>query len=90
MVVTDSHSVIRDLKIGQLRSPGTVGCLYGRPGATTVKRREDFQFKTEDGEEYDDDNDDDEVQNSLVVSFVEGSITGEEFPTLNEEYESGE
>ena len=56
----------------------------------TVKRREDFQFKTEDGEEYDDDDDDDEVQNSLVVSFVEGSITGEEFPTLNEEYESGE
>ena len=54
----------------------------------TVKRREDFQFKTEDGEEYDDD--DDEVQNSLVVPFVESSITGEEFPTLNEEYESGE
>ena len=57
-----------------------------RPGAMTIKKARRFSIqdsgnKTEDGEE---------VRNSLLVSFEEGSVTGEEFPILNEEYESGE
>ena len=32
----------------------------------------------------------DEVRNSLVISLAEDSITEEEFPILNEEYESEE
>ena len=32
----------------------------------------------------------DEVRNSLVISLAESSITEEEFPILNEEFESAE
>ena len=74
-----------------LRSPGTVGCVYGRPGAMTVERRENFQFKIQTTKQRTVKNMSfDEVRNSLVISFAESSITGEEFPISNEEFESEE
>ena len=71
-----------------LRSPGTV---YGRPGAMTVERRENFQFKIQTTKQRTVKNMSfDEVWNSLVISFAESSITEEEFPISNEELESEE
>ena len=74
-----------------LRSTGTAGCVYWRPEAMTVKRLENFQFKILTTKKRTVKNYDMsfyEVRNSLEISFAEGSITEEEFPILNEEYES--
>ena len=68
-----------------LRSTGTAGCVYGRPGAMTVKRRENFQFKILTTKQRTVKNYDmsfDEVRNSLEISFAEGSFTEEEFSIL--------
>lgn len=71
-----------------LRSPGTV---YGQPGAMTVERRENFQFKIQTTKQRTVKNIYlDEVRNSLVISFAESSITEKEFPISNEEFESEE
>ena len=70
-----------------LRSPGTVGCVYGQPGAMTVERRENFQFKIQTTKQR-------TVKScaklAIVISFAESSITEEEFPISNEEFESEE
>ena len=63
------------------RSPGTDGCVYGRPRAMTVKRRENFQFKIRTTRQRTVKNMSfDKVRNSLVISLAESSITEEEFP----------
>ena len=57
----------------------------------TVKRRENFQFKIQTTKQRTVKNIYlDEVRNSLVISFPESSITEEEFPISNEEFESEE
>ena len=57
----------------------------------TVKRRENFQFKIRTTKQRTVKNMSfDEVRNSLVISLAESSITEEEFPILNEEFESAE
>ena len=57
----------------------------------TVKRRENFQFKIRTTKQRTVKNMSfDEVRNSLVISLAESSITEEEFPILNEEFESEE
>ena len=74
-----------------LRSPGTVGCVYGQPGTMTVERHENFQFKIQTTKQRTVKNIYlDEVRNSLVISFAESSITEEEFPISIEEFESEE
>ena len=57
----------------------------------TVERRENFQFKIPTTKQRTVKNIPlDEVRNSLVFSFAESSITEEEFPISNEEFESEE
>ena len=63
-----------------------VGCVYVRLGAMTVRRRENFQFKNgQQNRGWQS-----HWQNSLEISFTEGSITEEEFLILYEEYQSEE
>ena len=70
---------------------GAVGCVYRRPGTMTVERRENFQFKIQTTKQRTVQNMScDEVRNSLVISCAASSITEEEFPISNEEFESEE